>query len=158
MNYLIPWHRNGNSNREVASHGAGLDWDRLFGRMLDDFWAPVAPANAAKGGHGVPLELTETDDEIRVRAEVPGMDPKDLDISITGDVLTLSGEKAEEKEEREGTSHYSERRYGSFRRTVELSSPVDLDRVKAEHKHGVVTITLQKAETVRPKRIEIQAS
>lgn len=155
MNYLIPWHRNGNSNREVAVHGS--DWDRLFGRVLTDFWGPMA-APAAGAKHGVPLELTETSNEIRIRAEVPGMDPKDLDISITGDVLTLSGEKVEQKEEQAGASHYTERRYGSFRRAIELSSPVDLDQVKAEHKHGVVTITLQKAEAVRPKRIEVQAS
>lgn len=149
MNSLTPWKRDG--SRSVSRMRS--DWDRLFDHVLDDVWGPGGQA----AERSVPLELTETTDEIRVRAEVPGVDPKDLDISVTGDVLTLSGEKREEHESQEGSSHYTERRYGSFRRTVQLGSPVDLDRVEARHEHGVVTITLQKAETVRPRRIEIQA-
>jgi HSP20 family protein len=153
MNSLSPWKRDG--SRSVSRMRS--DWDRLFDHVLDDVWSPGGQAGQGGGDWGVPLELTETADEIRVRAEVPGVDPKDLDISVTGDVLTLSGEKREERESKEGSSHYTERRYGSFRRTVQLGSPVDLERVEARHEHGVVTITLQKAETVRPRRIEIQA-
>ena len=152
MNPLIPWKRDDSRELQSVSRMRS-DWDRLFDRVLDDVWAPAGRT----GERSVPLELTETAEEIRIRAEVPGVDPQDLDISVTGDVLTLSGEKREERESKEGSSHYTERRYGSFRRTVQLGSPVDLDRVEARHEHGVVTITLQKAETVRPRRIEVQA-
>lgn len=150
MNSLTPWKRDGSrSVRRMRS-----DWDRLFDHVLDGAWGAAGDGG---GDWGVPLELSETAEEIRVRAEVPGVDPKDLEISVTGDVLTLSGEKREERESQDGASHYTERRYGSFRRTVQLGSPVDLDRVEARHEHGVVTVTLQKAETVRPRRIEVQA-
>jgi HSP20 family protein len=103
------------------------------------------------------MEVFETDDEIHVRAEVPGIDPKDLNIQLVGDMLVLSGEKKEEEEQR-GARTYSERSYGAFRRALRLSTPVDADHVKAEHRHGVVMIQLTKSESVRPKRIQIKSS
>jgi HSP20 family protein len=128
-----------------------MDWDRLFDRFLDDAWIP-----SSRALHGLLLDVSETDEQIRVRAEVPGMGPEDLNISLAGDVLTLSGQKTDEEESQDGTRYYTERHFGSYQRAVKLPCPVDPNQVSAEHKHGVVSITLQKAETVRPKRIDIK--
>lgn len=158
MTHLIPWRRteiHGNGSRPSAPVSQmRMDWDRLFDRLLDDAWSPLASAQ------GLPLDLTETDDEIRVKAEVPGIEPDDLEISLAGDQLTLSGKKADEHEEEssDGARHYSERQFGSFQRTVRLTCPVDPEKVSAEHKNGVVTITLRKAETIRPRRITVKAT
>lgn len=156
MSTMIPWKR-----QASPQNGAGQptplsrmrwDWDRMFDRFFDDVWAPrVEPSN-------LPLDVTETDDEIRIRAEVPGIDPENLEIQLSGEVLTLAGSKLDEEESSKEGRSYSERVFGSFQRALQLPCPVDPDKVKAQHKHGVVTITLQKAEAVRPKRIQVKAS
>lgn len=159
MMNLIPWKRedvqdrNGGGMQLSPISSMRMDWDRLFDRFLDDAWAPLAATS-----HGLPLDMSETDDEIRVRAEVPGIEPENLDISLAGDVLTLSAQKMDEEESESGTRRYSERHFGSCRRAVQLPCPVDPDRVSADHENGVVTITLQKAETVRPKRIAVKSA
>jgi HSP20 family protein len=117
------------------------DMDRLFDRFLGGWGEPGGLL-----GDPLRLDVSETDEEIRVRAEVPGIDPEDIDIQLSGDLLTLSGEKKSEAEEN-GTCHYSERCYGSFRRTLRLGTPVEPDRIHAEHRNGVVTIRLAKAES-----------
>lgn len=104
------------------------------------------------------LDVRETADEVIVRAEVPGIEPGDLDIQLVGDVLSLSGEKKLDQEGGEGRLSWSERRYGAFHRTIRLAAQVDADKVRAEHKNGVVTITLTKAESSRPRRIQIRAT
>jgi HSP20 family protein len=128
--------------------------DTIFDRFLDSAWGDT------DGFAGDPLrmDVRESDEEVVVRAEIPGVDPKDLDIQLAGDVLVIAGEKKDEREERKAALTYSERRYGSFRRTLRLASPIDPDSVRAEHKNGVVTITLTKAESVRPKRIQVKSS
>ena len=150
---LIPW----KSPPQVEEPRVPLtafrrDMDRLFDRFLGEFWGDSDGFFADP----VRMEVFETDDEIHVRAEVPGIDPKDLNIQLVGDVLVLSGEKKEE--EQRGARTYSERSYGAFRRSLRLSTPVDADHVKAEHRHGVVMIQLTKSESVRPKRIQIKSS
>jgi HSP20 family protein len=153
---LIPWKRgesqNRNGNLQTAPVSSmRMDWDRLFDRILDDAWNPSTGSSQA-----LLLDVAESDEQIRVRAEVPGMGPDDLNISLAGDVLTLSGQKSDQDESQDGTRFYSERHFGSFQRTIKLPCPVDPNQVAAEHKHGVVSITLQKSETVRPKRIAIK--
>jgi HSP20 family protein len=166
MSTLIPWkradiQRGGNYSMAPVSQ-MRWDWDRLFDRFLDDFWNPtvnpVTAVNPVTGALGLPLDMTETDDQIVVRAEVPGIAPKDLDIRLAGDVLTLSGQKIEVSGSDEGRRTYSERQYGSYQRALKLPCPVDPDRVHAEHENGVITITLRKAENVRPKRIQVKSA
>lgn len=158
MSNLIPWKRsegssNGSSLQVAPVSSLRMDWDRMFDRFLDDAWSPVGHRS-----NGMPLDMTETDEEIRVRAEVPGIGPDQLDISLANDVLTLSGQKVAEEESKDGGRTYSERHFGSFQRALKLPCPVDPDQVSATHKNGVVTISLQKAETVRPKRIAIKSA
>lgn len=159
MNNLIPWKRTENrqngSTQMAPMPQMRWDWDRLFDRFWDDAWG----MSSTGASNGMPLDIAEDDDQIRVRAEVPGVDPAHLDISLSGELLTLSGEKSDEDESLNGGSRrYSERHFGHFERAVKLPCAVDPDKVTAKHRNGVVTITLQKADAVRPKRIQIKSA
>jgi len=91
-----------------------------------------------------------------VHASIPGVKPEDIDISVTGDVLTIKGETVEEKEEKEGNYHLRERRYGAFQRAVSLPTLVRADKASAEFENGVLKLTLPKVEEVKPKSIKIK--
>lgn len=104
------------------------------------------------------IDIVETDSDIIVKAEIPGVDPKDIDISIMGNILTIKGEKKEEKENK-GKSYYRvERSYGSFIRTIDLPSHVKTDKVEAKDHHGVLEIILPKVEKSRAKKITVKAA
>lgn len=103
-----------------------------------------------------PIDLSETPDKITVKAEIPGLDPKEIDISIQGDTLIIKGDKKEEKEEKGKNYYRMERRYGSFSRSVDLPTSVDTSKVTAECKNGVLEITMQKKEEVKPKQISVK--
>lgn len=103
------------------------------------------------------VDLSEDDKEIQVKAEMPGIDPKDVDISINDSTLTLQGEKKFEDEENKGNYRRIERSYGSFYRTVPLSSQVEEDKVKARYNDGVLTIDMPKSEKHKSKKVEIEA-
>ncbi len=132
------------------------DFDRMLNRFFEDPWG-LTPA-FRRSEASVRIEVEENEEEVVVKAEVPGVGPKDLNISIEGDVLELSGEKRGEETRKENGRTYTERVYGSFRRRIGLPMAVETDKVRAEHKNGVVTIHLPKAEVSRPKRIEINAA
>lgn len=104
------------------------------------------------------VDIVETDDNIIVKAEIPGIDPKDIDISIMGDTLTLKGEKKEEKKESGKCYHRIERSYGSFTRTIDLPSAVMTDKVKAKDHNGVLEIMLPKVEKSKAERIPIKVA
>jgi HSP20 family protein len=93
-----------------------------------------------------------------IKAEVPGMEAKDIDISLAGDVLTIKGEKKSEREEKKENYHLVERTYGSFSRSLKLPSAVDADKIEASYKQGVLTVSCPKKEEVKPKAIEIKAT
>jgi HSP20 family protein len=127
-------------------------------QLFDQLQSGLFESEAEGRTLSTPLDVTDSEGELRVRAEVPGVDPEKLDVQLTGDVLTIRGEKSEASESKEGERTWSERRYGSFSRSVQLPCPVDAESVKAEHKHGVVTITLRKADAVRTRRIQVQST
>jgi len=104
------------------------------------------------------VDIVETEKDIKVSAEIPGMDEKDIRVQLNGDVLTISGEKSSEHEEKEGQYHRMERTYGSFRRDLQLPTDVDGDKVEAVFSRGVLTITLPKpTETLsKVKKIEVK--
>lgn len=159
MASLLPWKRN-TPAPELTPHDASSlsrlrwDMDRMFDRLLADFWSGSTPFGLSAGGMSV--DLSENDERIRVRAELPGLDPADIELSLSGDVLTISGEKRDEHRSEDGDRTFSERRFGSFRRSIQLPAAVDADTVEAEHRHGVLTVTLTKSETARPRRIEVK--
>jgi HSP20 family protein len=128
--------------------------DRLF---EESFVRPRGVLAPVEGAATLALDVFESDDDVTVRASIPGVNPDDIDISVTGDVLTIKGETSEEREEKQGNYHLRERRYGAFQRSVNLPAPVNTDKAEAEFKNGVLTLTLPKVEEVKPKSIKIRA-
>jgi HSP20 family protein len=101
------------------------------------------------------LDQSETKDTLTIKAELPGLEAKDLDVSVSGVVLTIKGEKKKEKEEKDEQRHVIERSYGAFVRMVRLPAPVAQDQIKASFKNGVLTISLPKTEEAKQKAIPI---
>jgi len=129
-----------------------------FRTRLFDF-EPLRRVESAFSGTVPTAEVAEKENEYVVTVELPGIDQKNVDINITGDLLTIKGEKREEKEEERKEKHYhlSERRYGSFSRSFTLPEKVARDKITAAMKDGVLTLTLPKTEaaTKPPRKIEI---
>ena len=145
---LIRW----DPAREMLSLRDAMD--RLLGESVVRPWSGREPLY---GGEVLPLDLRDTGKEIVIEAAIPGVTPEEVDIQITGNVLTIKGERKEEKEEKEGTYIYREQSFGSFSRSVTLPTEVDVGRTKAEIQNGVLTLTLPKLEAVQPKSIKITA-
>ncbi|NIN00735.1 MAG: Hsp20 family protein, partial [candidate division Zixibacteria bacterium] len=93
---------------------------------------------------------------IVVRAEVPGMDPKDVNITLNDGLLTIKGEKKVEKQEKDENHHLTERRYGSFSRSIKLPLDIQADKIEANYKNGLLTITMPKSEKAKPKEIRVK--
>jgi HSP20 family protein len=101
------------------------------------------------------LEVQEEADRFIVHADLPGMKKDDIDISVAGNVLTLTGERKHEKETKDKSGYYTERTYGAFSRALELSVEVEASQVKATYNDGVLEITLPKSERAKPKKISV---
>ncbi|SMC23925.1 HSP20 family protein [Desulfacinum hydrothermale DSM 13146] len=127
-----------------------FDWmDRFFDEMLPSVWGedrPMVPA----------FDVSETEDKIVVKADLPGVEAKDLDISITDNVLTVKGEKKQEKEEKGESYHRVERRFGSFARSIALPADVKSEGVEAVYRDGVLRIEIPKSERSRQKKIAVK--
>jgi HSP20 family protein len=100
--------------------------------------------------------VAESDKEVIVRAEIPGIDPKELDVTVTGNQLVVSGEKKESTEKKDKGFYHNETRYGSFRRVIPLPEGVDSEHVDAQYANGVLTLKLQKTPAAAAKKIEIK--
>jgi HSP20 family protein len=139
---LIPW-------QEIDAMRREMDriWDRFSGgKPLE--WS---------GGEWTPsLDVSESKDRIVVKAEAPGIDPREVDISLSNGVLTLKGEKKKESEEKGENYHLVERSYGAFSRSVQLPAEVEEDKVKASYKDGILTITLPKSARAKERAIKIE--
>ena len=129
------------------------EMDRLF----DDFFSgwPERRKGLLEGEWSPSVDVTETDEDIVVTVELPGVKQDDVEISVVDDVLTLKGEKQEEKEVKEKNYHRIERSYGSFQRSLSLPVGVKPDKAKASYKDGVLKVTIPKAEEAKPKQIKI---
>ncbi len=124
-------------------------------RLFDSFFGHPATVSVAERTW-VPLcDMQETKDDLCVTLEVPGVREKDVQVAITGDLLTVKGERKWGKELKDDNYHRMERVYGKFERVVPLPVPIQADRVKASYRDGVLEIKLPKAEEVRPKEIKI---
>ncbi len=146
------------------------DMDRLF----DQFWrggfalpslrrmfepAPLWRDETAFGFAAPAVDFVEDDQAFRITVELPGLSEKDIDVTISGDMLTIKGEKREEKEEKAQNYYMSERRFGSFQRSLTLPDGIDRDKIEAKFQNGVLTLTLPKtAEAMKQqKKIEVKA-
>jgi HSP20 family protein len=105
-----------------------------------------------------PVDIFEEPDEIRLVAEVPGVKPEDVTISVLGNLLTIKGTKDQVAEEKAEKVHRYERTYGAFERTFRLSASIDPNKIKATYNLGVLTITLPKAETAKPHLIKVEVT
>jgi len=124
---------------------------RGMNRQGDDDWA--------LGGAWAPLvDIYEREGNIELKAELPGVDSKDVDVRVENNVLTLRGERRIDKEVKRESYHRVERAYGSFSRSFTLPSMVDTERIKAEFKEGVLHLTLPKKEEAKPRQISIKVS
>ena len=151
---LSLWKRRSPINGDLARLRDEID--RTFERFFIEPWNLMEPKIARMEGWLPPVDVSETPGEVTIRAEVPGILAKDLDISVTGTTLTIAGQK-EEQEEKKGEDYYlSERRFGSFRRVVELPESVDADKVTAESDNGVVTIRVAKKPGIKAKQVEVK--
>ena len=132
-------------------------------REMDNLFASIQNRGNPFGKHAAGfsgLELSETDEEIQVRAELPGVDEKDIHVQIEDDVLVLTAEHRKEKTKKKKTYHISEMSYGSYRQVLPLPAEVDVTNVEAKFKRGVLSIKLPKTKSARAnrKQIPVQAS
>jgi HSP20 family protein len=130
------------------------EMDRLFERFLEPEWGEFPTAL----GDWVPnLDLSETKDAFMMKAEIPGMDPKDVQVSFQESLLTIKGEKTQEKEEKDERHHRVERSYGAFTRTVRLPVAVEGSKVDAKFKNGLLTVTLPKTPGAKGITVPVKA-
>src|SRR5688500_783630 len=149
--HLTPW-RPGSLTRSPLGTGSVFDLHRQMNRLFDDLLENPAgsigaPALAATAWPQ--LEIEQKDDQIRVVAELPGVDEKDVELTIEDGVLSLSGEKRSERKDESG---YSERSYGRFERRIALPTNIDEDKCQADVKNGALTVTIPRAAQKAPGR------
>jgi HSP20 family protein len=142
---LEPW----SSARDIDEVQSEMNrlFDSFFGRptqsgVSERVWAPVA-------------DMHETKDELVIKLDLPGMNEKDIQLSITGDLLSVRGQRLQTQEVKEESYYRSERWAGRFERTFQLPIPVQTEKVRATYRDGVLTVTLPKVEEVKPKDIKI---
>ncbi len=137
----------------LASFG---DLRHGLNRLFEGFDRPFNGECLRATGLFPALNVWEEGDTLYAEAEIPGVDPKEIEIEVVDNVLTLRGEKKSEHVEEGAGFHYTERRYGGFNRSIELPTSVDSDKVSAEYKNGVLKVTLPKHPELKPKRIAVK--
>lgn len=130
-------------NRLFSDTLGNLDWQ--YRDSAGASWVP-------------PVDIFEEADAIRIVAEVPGVKPEDIKISLENNVLTIQGTKEQVAQERTERVHRYERTYGAFERSFTLPATVDAGNIKASYEHGVLTVTLPKAENAKPRQIQVQVA
>jgi HSP20 family protein len=148
MTHLVRWE----PFRELVSLREAMD--RIF---EESSIRPRVRTLAPSGTRALAVDVYETDDSVVVKSAVPGIAAQDLDISITGDTLTIKGETEAEEEVEEKNYICRERRYGAFSRSLTIPVEIKADEAEAAFENGVLTLTLPKAEEVKPKTIKVKA-
>lgn len=163
---LIPWRDKSQvpANREDF-YDPFVTFRREVDRMFDDFFSGFGPRGMqpwSSGWQGVSpiIDVADSEKELVVTAELPGLDEKDFEVTLAGDVLTIKGEKREENESRNGGAYHVERRFGSFSRSVRLPFEAGNEQVEAKYDKGVLTIRVPKpADAQRQvRRIEVKGA
>ena len=156
MSYLTRWER-----PELATwRGFGRltslrdEIDRLFGAPL----AELAGDSQPLSGWTPALDVYEDKDNVTVKAELPGLKREEIEVSLHDGTLSISGERKGEEKHQDAEVYRAERFFGKFQRTVTLPTPVAADKVKAQYKDGILTVTLPKTEEAKPKQIDVSVS
>jgi len=124
-------------------------------RLFESPWTGLTQASQLLSGWTPALDLYEDKDNLYVKAELPGMKKEEIDLSLHEGTLSISGERKGESKHQDGEVYRAERFFGRFQRTVSLPAPVAVDKIQAQYKDGVLTVTLPKTEEAKPKRIEV---
>lgn len=150
---IIPWSKQRKGEVSHLQH----EFDDLFNRLFRrDFGFAGDPLG--KGLWFPTTDISETKKKITLKVEIPGVETRDIDVSVDGRRLTIKGERKQEKEEREENFHRTERFYGQFQRTIELPAEVDPSKVDAAYKRGVLRIGLQKTKESHPRKIKVKTN
>ncbi|HSD28991.1 MAG TPA: Hsp20/alpha crystallin family protein [Vicinamibacteria bacterium] len=144
MKALTPW---------TGMPALKKELDRLFER----FWEGDSPDWPSFGEWAPKLDVSDTPGALVVKAEVPGIDPKEIEVTVQDQVLTIKGEKREEKEEKDEQRYWAERSYGTFARAIRLPAPVEAGKVTATFKNGLLTVKLPKGATAKGTMIPVKA-
>ncbi len=145
MSNLIRWE----PAREMMTLREAMD------RLFDD--AFTRPLSLSGGNWSIPaVDMYQTDNEVVVKAALPGIKADEVQLNVTGEVLTIKGETKQENETKEKAYHIREQRWGTFERSIVLPTEVVADKAKADFENGILTIALPKAEEVKPKTINIK--
>ncbi|MGA8830625.1 MAG: Hsp20/alpha crystallin family protein [Desulfomonilaceae bacterium] len=154
MRSLIPWRwKEGRSVPENALTEFRKEVDDLFNQFFGN--AGWLPGTSFSKGFTPAFDVSDTDEDILVKAELPGVDPKDIEVDLSGTTLTVKGEKKEEQEDKTENVHRIERSFGCFSRSVTLPCEVKEDQVEANFKNGVLNLKLPKAESGKKRSIKI---
>lgn len=153
---LIPFSHRRNQRHPVDSFHREID------RLFDEFWRgfPSAAVTELPGTFAANVDISEDDNAIQVVADLPGIEEKDIDVTLKDGILTIRGEKKEERERKDKHYHLMERSCGSFQRSIPVGEAIDEDGVKATFRNGVLTVTLPKSEKAveNARRIEIRGA
>ena len=131
------------------------DFHKEMNRLLDTTWTRKYGTDDGNRAWAPVVDLSETEDEFIVKAELPGLHREDIKVSVDENVLTLHGERRDEEKEEGKRSYRSERVYGSFHRSFSLPSNVNADMIAATYKDGFLSVTLPKEEEAKPKEIAV---
>ena len=156
MNSLTRWQRPGLAT--WPGFGRLTDWRDEIDRLFESPLAEVARTSRLLSGWTPALDLYEDKDNLFVKVELPGMKREEIDVSLHDGSLSISGERKSEQKHEDADVYRAERFFGRFQRTVTLPTPVAADKVKAQYKDGILTITLPKTEEAKPKHIDVNAS
>ena len=152
MSKLVRWY----PMREAAD--LFNEFDHVFDAPLYRRMGLPLRTNDVVGSWSLALDVAEKGDVFTIKASLPGINPEDLNVTLEDNVLTVQGEVKEDETIEEETYHIRERRFGSFSRSLRFPVPVNANEIVASYDNGVLTLTVPKAEDVKPKRIEIKTS
>lgn len=168
---LIPWRRRKSESglvRRTSEQDHPLAaLHREMNQLFEDFFGDFGAGLTAPGWSGlrsrsdalsIHVDVAEDENEVRITADVPGMEEKDIEVEFSNNFLTIRGEKRDERKEKKADYHLVERSYGSFQRTLALPDGLEEDKAKARFKNGVLTITLPKSAEYRAERKQIPIS
>ena len=157
---LIPW-KSKSRGTALAEWAPGAmigrfrsEMDRLVDRFFEEPWAA---AEETLPRWAPSMDISETDKEISIRAEIPGVDLADIEVTVSNNILTICGQKKEYSEQEGENFYHCERSFGTFHRSIELPTGADADKVIAEERNGVLTVRIPKLASARGRRIPVNA-
>ncbi len=145
-------------NSEFPAFRGLLSLQHDMNRIVDEFFRGdlLADGSLFQRDWSPAVDITENAERYTLNAELPGMSKEDVQVTLENNVLTIRGQKKANTEQKEGDVHRIERRYGSFERSFTLPATVDVNRIDAQYKDGVLTLTLPKAEEAKPRAIDVK--